>query len=114
MSFDTTYRYFAFSPAILQSATALRDGFGELANTAPDHNGVEVKTLLCGLDNSDTGKLRAMQLGVDAMPITLTDGRMCLGGYWSLAVKAAFESNQIEGEELTVAQVKALQPVSEI
>ena len=112
--FDNQIRYFAFSPAILQSATALRDGFGELANTAPDHKGVEIKTLLCGLDNSDTGKLRAMQLGVDAMPIALTDGRMCLGGYWSLSVKAAFESGDIAGDELTVEQVKALQPTSEI
>ena len=112
--FDDQIRYFAFSPAILASATELRDGFGALANTAPDHNGNNVQTLLCGLDNSDTGKLRAMQLGVDAVPITLTDGRMCLGGYWSLAVKAAFEDGSIEGEELTTEQVKALQPDSEI
>jgi len=112
--FDDQIRYFAFSPAILASATELRDEFGSLANTAPDHNGEDVQTLLCGLDNSDTGNLRAMQLGVDAAPIALTDGRMCLGGYWSLAVKEAFEDGSIEGEELTTEQVKALQPDSEI
>lgn len=114
MPFDTTYRYFAFSPAILGAAETLRDGFGELANTAPDHKGDEIKTLLCGLDNTQTGKLRAMRLGVDAIPIALSDGRMCLGGYWATGVKTAFESGTIEGEELTEAQVKALQPISEI
>jgi len=114
MSFDTTYRYFAFSPAILASATALRDGFGDLANTAPDANGVEIQTLLCGLDNSDTGKLRALTLGVTAVPLVLSDGRYCLGGYWTDVVKSAFESGQIEGEELTVEQVKALTPLSDI
>jgi hypothetical protein len=114
MTFDSTYRYFAFTPDVLQSATDLRDGFGELANTAPDHKGMEIKTLLCGLDNVDTGKLRAMQLGVDAVPVALTDGRMCLGGYWALPVKAAFENGDIAGNELTVEQVKELQPTSAI
>lgn len=114
MSFDTTYRYFAFSPALLTEAGTLRDSLGSLASTAPDHNGVEVKTLLCGLDNVETGKLRAIILGETAQPITLSDGRLCFGGYWSLAVKAAFESGQVSGEELTEEQVKALQPASEL
>ena len=114
MSFDTTYRYFAFSPVILASATALRDGFGDLANTAPDAKGVEVRTLLCGLDNSDTGKLRALTLGVTAVPLVLTDGRYCLGGFWTDAVIAAFESGEIDGDELTVEEVKSLKPITEI
>ena len=111
--FDNQIRYFAFSPAVLQAATSLRDGFGEIASTAPDHKGVEVKTLLCGLDNVDTGKLRALVLGETARPITLTDGRLCLGGYWTVGAKDAFESGAIAGEELTEEQVKSLQPVSE-
>ena len=114
MPFNSTYRYFAFSPALLASATDLRDGFGDLADTAPCHDGEVIKTLLCGLDNSDTGKLRALELGVTAVPIALSDGRMCLGGYWSEAVIEAFESGAIEGEELTADQVKALQPISEL
>ena len=116
MSFDTTFRYFAFSPAILTSAGTLRDSLGSRANTVPGRirRSRRVKTLLCGLDNVQTGKLRAMVLGETAQPITLSDGRLFLGGYWSLAVKAAFESGQVSGEELTEAQVKALQPVSDV
>lgn len=114
MPFDTTYRYFAFTPSVLQSVGALRDQYGDVANTAPDHNGVDVKTLLCGLDNSDTGKLRAGVLGETIQPIPLLDGRLCVGGHWSEAVIEEFNAGQIEGEELTAAQVKALQPQSEI
>ena len=114
MPFNQQKRYFAFSGSVLQSATALRDGFGELANTAPDHKGEDVKTLLCGLDNSDTGKLRAAVLGVTAIPLKLSDGRYCLGGFWAESVIDAFESGQIEGEELTAEEVKALTPQSEI
>lgn len=113
MSFDTTYRYFAFSPALLQSAETLRSSLGDLASTAPDHRGVEVKTLLCGLDNAQTGKLRALVLGQTAIPITLSDGRFCLGGHWATGIKEAFEGGQVEGEELNAEQVKYLLPQSE-
>ena len=114
MSFDTTKRFFAFSSEILELAESLRGGFGELASTAPDHNGEEIKTLLCGLDNKDTGKLRALVLGVSAVPIILSDGRLCLGGYWADGVVEAFENGSIDGEELTSDQVKSLQPQLEI
>lgn len=110
MPFSTQYRYFAFAPTLLDSAATLRDGFGDLADTAPDHNGEEIKTLLCGLDNAQTGKLRALVLGETAKPIELSDGRLCLGGYWTEAVIDAFESSAINGEELTKSQVKDLQP----
>jgi hypothetical protein len=114
MPFDTTYRYFAFDPALLNDVGTLRESMGDLADTAPDHNGEQVQTLLCGLDNAETGKLRAIQLGTTAQPITLTDGRIALGGYWTEAVIAAFEAGQIDGEELTEAEVKTLQPVSDL
>jgi hypothetical protein len=114
MSFDTTVRYFAFDAALLADAETLRGSLGDLASTAPDHNGQDVQTLLCGLDNADTGKLRALVLGQTAIPLTLTDGRLCLGGHWATGVKAAFEGGQIEGEELTAEQVKSLTPQSEI
>ena len=114
MPFNQQKRYFAFTASVLANAEALRDEYGDIANTAPDHNGRDVKTLLCGLDNSDTGKYRAATLGVTAVPIQLSDGRYCLGGYWSIDVINAFEADEIEGEEITEEQVKALTPQSEI
>jgi len=114
MPFNQQKRYLAFAPSVLANADALREEYGAIANTAPDHNGEDIKTLLCGLDNSDTGKLCAMVLGVTAVPIALSDGRYCLGGYWSDAIIGAFESGEIDGEELTVEEVKSLTPTSEI
>lgn len=113
-AFDTTKRFFAFSPATLQSATALRNGFGKVANTAPDHNGVEVKTLLCALDNVQTGKFRALELGVTAIPLLLADGRYFLGGFWSVAAIDAFESGEIQGSEITVNEIKLLTQTQEL
>jgi len=115
MPFNQQKRYFAFSGSVLAAANSLREQYGDIASTAPDHKGGEdVKTLLCGLDNSDTGKLRAAVLGVTAMPLALTDGRYCLGGFWSEAAIAAFESGEVDGGEITVDEVKALTPTSEI
>ena len=115
MPFNPQKRYLAFAPSVLANADDLREEYGAIANTAPDHKGGEdIKTLLCGLDNSDTGKLRASILGVTAIPLQLTDGRYCLGGFWSQAVIDAFESGEIDGEELTVEEVKSLTPTSEI
>lgn len=117
MPFDTTYRYFAFNNAQLAEAALLRSTHGENASTGPSlRNGKSqsIKTLLCGLDNSDTGNLRAMQLGVDAIPVALSDGRVLLAGYWTESVRESFNQGAILGEELTLEQVKALQPQSEI
>lgn len=113
MPFDPTYRYLAFDASVLQAVGNLRDTYGDMASTAPDHEGELVKTLVCGLDNADTGKLRAGILGETIAPIRLSDGRFCVGGYWSEAVIEAFESGAIPGEELTESQVKALQPTTE-
>ena len=113
--FDDQFKYLAFSASTLANVDNLRDEFGAMASTAPDHkDGEIIKTLLCGMDNSDTGKYRAATLGVDAVPIQLSDGRYCLGGHWSIDVINAFEADEIEGEEITVEQVKALTPQSEI
>ena len=114
MPFNQQKRYFAFAASVLAGAESLREEYGDIANTAPDHKGVDVKTLLCGLDNSDTGKLRASVLGITAIPLSLTDGRYCLGGLWTEAVIEAFESGEVDGEELTVDEVKALTPTSEL
>ena len=118
MSFDTTKRYFAFNQNLLGLLGQLRAQHGGTANTAPNRKGkskgVEVETLICALDNTDTGAYRAGVFGESIMPIRLTDGRLCIGGYWTTSSIAAFESGSIKGEELTMEQVKALQPVSEI
>ena len=114
MPFDSQYRYLAFSAETLQSASLLRDGFGDLANTAPDARGRKVKTLLCSKDKSSGGKLRALELGVSANPISLSDGRFCLGGFWSDGAIAAFEAGDIAGEELTREQVRSLTIKEEI
>ena len=114
MPFNRQKRYFAFPASVLSDADALREEYGDIANTAPDHKGVDIKTLLCGLDNSDTGKLRASVLGVTAIPLRLTDGRYCLGGFWTEAVIEAFQSGEVDGEEFTVDEVKALTPTPEV
>ena len=117
MPFDTTYRYVAFNNAQLAQAALLRSTHGDNASTGPGlRNGKSksTKTMLCGLDNSDTGNLRAMQLGVDAIPVPLSDGRALLAGYWPESARESFNQGAISGEELTLEQVKALQPTSEI
>lgn len=114
MPFNQEIRYFAFSASVMATANDLREQYGDIANTAPDHNGEDVKTLLCGLDNSVTGKFRATVLGITAVPAILTDGRYCLGGFWSKAVIAAFESGEIEGSEITLEELRLLTPKQEI
>lgn len=111
MSFDTTYRYYAFPESVLISVDSMRDSSGSLASTAPDHNGKMINTLLCGLDNSNTGKLRALELNVTAIPTRLSNGLFCLGGYWSSGILRAVENGDINATELTEAQVKALLPI---
>lgn len=113
MPFNQQKRYFAFTASVLADADALREEYGDIANTAPDHKGIDVKTLLCGLDNSDTGKLRASVLGATAIPLRLTDGRFCLGGFWTVSIVEAFDLGHIDGEELTSSQVKSLSPETE-
>lgn len=114
MSFDTTFKYFAFDASVLGNASSLRDDFGEFASTAPDAKGENIKTLLCGLDNAETGALRAIVLGETAQPLILTDGRYCLGGYWSDALMEEVDAGNIDCEELTEAQLKSLMPVGEL
>lgn len=110
MSFDTVYRYFAFESATLAAATQLRDGFGELASIAPGRDGDQVKTLLCGLDNAETGEMRALILGVNAVQVALSDGRYCLGGYWAAGMLNNPAVLTGSNEELTLAEVEALLP----
>ena len=114
MPFNLQKRYFAFSASILNQASALCEQYGDFANTAPDHNGEDIKTLLCGLDNSATNKLRAGVLGVTVVPLLLIDGRYFLGGFWSEAAIAAFESGEIKGSEITVNEVKSLTQTQEL
>lgn len=117
MPFDTTFRYIAFDSQQLAEAALLRATHGDNASTGPslrNGQGATAKTLLCGLDNTDTGKLRAMALGVDAIPVTLTDGRYVLGGYWTVAAVEAFGAGKLDGEELTELEVRALIPTVEI
>lgn len=113
MSFDGTYRYFAFAPSLLLEVMTLVGLYGETANAAPGAGGRDLVTLLCGLDNSETGELQAIDLDTTFQALPLTDGRLFAGGYWTGAVIAAFEAGLILGEELTEAQVRALQPISE-
>jgi hypothetical protein len=112
--FDSTYRYFKFHASLLEDLATLLADYGEKANTAPDAGGIDIITLGCGLDDRETGKLRALNLGVDCEPITLADGEKCLGAYWTVKSVNAFNEGEIEGDELTAEQVKLLMPVSEI
>lgn len=114
MHFDSQYRYLSFRHDVLASADQLRDAYGAMANTAPDSSGELVKTLLCSRDKAESETLRALELGVTAVPIPLSNGSYCLGGFWSKTVIAAFESGEINGEELTANEVKTLSLTEEI
>ena len=114
MPFNRQKRYFAFSAAVIANANALREKYGDIANTAPDHNGQDIKTLLCGLDSSSTGKIRASILGETAIPTFLIDGRYCIGGFWSEAAINAFKSGEVDGSEITVDELKSLTLNTEI
>lgn len=114
MPFDTTARAYAFDAALLGQAGSLRGALGEFADTLPAKKEGNIKTLLCGLDHSEKGGFRALELGKTAVPIYLTDGRACLIGYWSLALKEQIDSGAITAEEIQIQDIKNLIPDTEI
>ncbi len=89
-------------------ASQLRSDYGYYASPTPGRKEDKILTLLCALDNADTGELRAIELGKSAIPLTLTDGRLCLAGHWSESLLSLVRDGSIEGEELTKEQVKEL------
>ena len=102
--FQTTWRYAAFPASVLGNIAALIDAYGAMATDKSE----TFKTLLCGWDDAAQTQMRGMALGSTAPMIALTDGRYGTGGLWSEAVVAAWQANEIEAEELTEEQFKAL------
>ena len=113
--FISTPRIFAFPPGLLANAEAMRLTYGAEASLAPGlADSPRVLSLLCARDRDDGDLPRALVLGVTAMPMALSDGRLVLAGLWSEAVVAAFESRAIPGgAELSPDQLATLTPEPE-
>lgn len=106
----------AFNPSLIgQMDDILAEHGSWLPETPLDHDSVLVRCIAGGRDQqSDPLVLRALRLGISAIPQTLTDGRMAFCGYWTLSALAAIESGEIIAEEITEVEYKALQPVEPI
>jgi hypothetical protein len=113
--FDTSPRFIAFSPSMLSEIPGLLEAYGaELPITPLDPQSPFTKCLAGGRDQSDDPLiLRALALGQTAIPQTLTDGRLCFLGYWTLAALSAVTSGEVDAEEITEAEYRALQPQPE-
>ena len=114
MSFDTTARIAAFPPATLAGLADLVAAYGEELPTVPlDPHSPKVRTLLGWTDRAGSTDLRAARIGIDAHPITLTDGRIAIQGHWTTAIKTAWEQGEITADELTAAEMQSLMPEGE-
>jgi hypothetical protein len=102
MHFDTTCLIAAFPASELARMGEYRDAYGA------DCNGVH--TLLVHLDNYERGTFRPGQMPTTVSARVLTDGRYAVAGYWSLALKAAWEAGIVQAEILTPDQLQALTP----
>jgi hypothetical protein len=80
---------------------------------AEDHGEV-FPTLLCGWDDAEQTRKRGMALGITAPILPCNDGRLRSAGLPSLALLAAWENGDVEGELLTEEQFKELSPQTEI
>lgn len=108
MSFDTQWRWAAFPPEMLGDYPAMLEAFGEVASDGRK----TYATLVCGWDDEAHTKRRAMSL-TDEPPTVgmapLIDGRLCVGGLWTLAIVAAWQGGALpQVEELTEEQFEAL------
>jgi hypothetical protein len=104
--FQTTWRWAAFPASVPGNIGALIEAYGAMATD----KGETFKTLLCGWDDAEQTQMRGMALGSTAPMLGLTDGRYGTGGLWSEAIVAAWQANEIEAEELTEEEFKALMP----
>ena len=102
MPFDMQSLIAAFPPSELARMGEYRDSYGA------DCNGFH--TLLDHLDNYERGTFRAGQMPTTVSARLLTDGRFAVAGYWSLALKAAWEAGVVQAEILTPEQLQALTP----
>jgi hypothetical protein len=106
MHFDTQSLIAAFPASELARMGQHRDAYGA------DCNGVH--TLLVHLDNYERGTFRPGQMPTTVSARVLTDGRYAVAGYWSLALKAAWEAGIVQAEILTPDQLQALTPEDSI
>lgn len=107
--FSNEWKWFAFSASIIGNLPDVIDSLGAYAQ---DGDNV-YKTLLCGWDDTAQTRKRAVAFGKTASVLPCNDGRLRAAGLPSLALIAAWESGQIEAEELTEAQFVALAPEAE-
>jgi len=100
----------AFPVSELVRIEEVRDLYGADLPTYGDLDAPVVRTLLGHRDDMCPDGLRA---GLSPSTVTarpLTDGRYAVAGYWSLALKAAWESGNVQAEELSEADLQALTP----
>ena len=102
MHFDTQCLIAAFPGSELTRMGEHREAYGA------DCNGVN--TLLVHLDNYERGTFRPGSMPTTVSARVLTDGRFAVAGYWSLALKAAWEAGIVQAEIITADQLQALTP----
>ena len=106
--FSDDWKWFAF-PASLDLPAVM----AAYAAPAAD-NGEVFPTLLCGWDDAEHSRKRGMALGSTAPIIPLSDGRLGSAGLPTLALLAAWQAGEIEGEVLTEEQFRNLQIQSDL
>jgi hypothetical protein len=107
--FSNEWKWFAFPASIIGDLTAIITNYG-----APAQDGDEVYiTVLCGWDDTDQTRKRAVMFGTTASILPCNDGRLRAAGLPSLALINAWENGDIDAEELTEAEFIALAPEGE-
>jgi hypothetical protein len=104
--FSDEWKWFAFPASIIGDLTAIITAYG-----APAQDGEEVYiTVLCGWDDTEQTRKRAVMFGTTASILHCSDGRLRAAGLPSLALIEAWENGAIAAEELTEAEFIALAP----
>jgi hypothetical protein len=107
--FSNEWKWFAFPASIIGDLTAIITNYGAAAQ---DGDEVYV-TVLCGWDDTEQTRKRAVAFGTTASVLPCNDGRLRAAGLPSLALIAAWENGDIDAEELTEAEFIALAPEAE-
>ena len=113
MNFDTTSLIVAFPASEMAQIEAHREQYGADLPESAKPGAVTVNTLLGHMDGV-SGILRAGMAPSTVSARTLTDGRYAVAGYWSMALKAAWEAGNIQAEILTPEQLNELTPEPEL
>lgn len=113
MSFETTSRIIMVPASMMEQVETYRQQYGELCPVSAKPNAEQVLSLLGHLDGQ-SGIIRAGQMPTSVSARKLTNGKYAVSGYWTVAVREAWENGDIEAEEITSEQLQNLTPAPEL